>query len=85
MAGRLDLCVLLLDKQPVDPVGAPPPGQIDILDLAPVIAHIGHLPVQVVAHQPGQGDMQRDEYHGKRRHDPQEQSVAAFHGGPVRA
>jgi len=32
-------------------IGASPPGQVDIVDMAAVIAHLGHRFVEVVAHQ----------------------------------
>src|SRR5690606_27066151 len=47
-----------------------------------VVAHIGHLPVQVVAHQAGQRQMQHDERDGERKQNPQGKS-AAFHLGAV--
>jgi len=81
----LDLLVLFLDEQPIQPIGAAPPGQVDICDLASVIAHVGHLVVQVVAHQMGQGRVQHDQEGGQRKQNPQRQSVAAFHLVPVRS
>lgn len=56
--GHRYLAADLDDLQSVDAVGAAPQGQVDIADLATVVAHVRQFVIQVVAHQIGQGDVQ---------------------------
>jgi hypothetical protein len=51
-------------------VGAAPQGHVNVRDLAAVIAHVGELVVQVVAHQVGQGEIQSDQYDHQYGDDP---------------
>lgn len=64
--GGLHPLVLLFDQQAFDPVGATPPDQVDILDMALIVPHVGHLLVQEVAHQVRQGEMQQDQQQAER-------------------
>ncbi|MNT89351.1 hypothetical protein D3C72_2300650 [compost metagenome] len=59
-----DLAAGLDDVQAVDLVGAAPQRQVDVGDLAAVVAHVGEFIVEVVAHQHRQGQVQGQQQQG---------------------
>ncbi|MCY1449925.1 hypothetical protein D9M71_666980 [compost metagenome] len=73
LAGGLD------DFQPVYLIGTAPPGQVHIGYLAAVVTHVGQLVVEVVAHQVGQGQVQRHQQHDQAGQADQRPAIAGFH------
>ncbi len=78
---RLYALVLLLDQQPFDAISPAPPSQIDVFDMALIVAHVGHLFVQIITHQMGQGEVQHDQQQAKCEKNPQGKQ-ATGHGIP---
>ncbi|MNG15325.1 hypothetical protein D3C85_1468430 [compost metagenome] len=76
-----NLAIDLDDFQSVDLVGAAPQGQVHVGDLAPVVAHVRQPLIKVIAHQIGQGDVQRYQQYNEADEGPQGPAVSTFHGG----
>ncbi|MNG15687.1 hypothetical protein D3C85_1520210 [compost metagenome] len=76
-----NLAIDLDDFQSVDFVGAAPQGQVHVGDLAAVVAHVRQSLIEVVAHQIGQGDVERYQQQNEADEGPQGPTVSTFHGG----
>ncbi|CDH70688.1 Cysteine synthase A [Pseudomonas aeruginosa MH38] len=73
------LAVVLDDAQSVDPIRAAPERQVDVGDVPTVVAHVGQLAVQVVAHQVRQRQVQRQQQQKQRRQAAQGNGIAFLH------
>src|SRR5690606_14868534 len=65
--------------QALDLIGAAPPGQVYVGDLSAIVAHVGKLVVQVVAHQLGQRQVQQQQKQRNEQQDPYWQGLASVH------
>lgn len=65
----LDLRRRFLDSEPVDGVATAPQRQIDLVHMATIVTHIGHLPVDVALNQLRRSSAKSDQHRQHREHD----------------